>query len=277
MSPGCKNGRAEAAGAARPGATCPDALNPMQAEPVSYDPKWPSRFRAEAARIGLHVTGLTLWHIGSTAVPGLMAKPIIDMLGEVADLAQADAFAPALTALGYEAKGAHGLTGRRYFRRDIDGTRCFHLHVYEAGSAAALRHLAVRDYLRAHPREALAYAAEKRRAAGAADPGIPYASAKAAYMAGLEATALDWAARPRVIASLEDETGSKCVDIRTEGGQYSWVECRRDPEDSFGWRFTGAGASGFTDANAAQEAALRACPWATEPGPARLKSGADPR
>lgn len=65
-----------------------------------------------------------------------------------------------------------------------------------------------------------------------------------------------------VLASLNDETGMRCVDIRREDdGSISWLECRRDPEDSHGWRFTGVGESGFKNESVARAAAAKTCTW----------------
>lgn len=88
-------------------------------EVVPYDPTWPVRFAEEAARL-TPIFGenlVTLYHIGSTAVPGLHAKPIIDMLPEVYSLERVEAVNDAMSAAGYEVKGENGIPGRRYFRK----------------------------------------------------------------------------------------------------------------------------------------------------------------
>lgn len=74
---------------------------------VPYDQRWPAQYEAEAKRIRAAVGDIVveIHHIGSTAVPGLSAKPIIDMLAEVSDLAELDNRAQMLESLGYEAKG----------------------------------------------------------------------------------------------------------------------------------------------------------------------------
>ncbi|MEM1273581.1 MAG: GrpB family protein [Pseudomonadota bacterium] len=226
---------------------------------VPPDPHWPAAFRGEAERIAAAVPNLRLHHIGSTAVPGLAAKPIIDILGEAEDLASVSS--ARLAALDYASLGAYGVPGRRYFRRDTNGRRSHHLHVFETGSEAGMRHLALRDYLRANGRARAAYAAEKARAAAAATSGRAYQDEKAAFLDTLVTRAVEWANRPRVIRSINDGTGSRCVDIRVEGGAFSWVECRRDPEDSHGWRLTGAGEPGFATPDAAIHSAAQSCPW----------------
>lgn len=151
---------------------------------------WAGVFMTEARAIRDVAGGaVALHHIGSTAVPDLLAKPVIDILGVADDRSAAEALARPLVASGYEAKGAYGIEGRWYFRRDdADGRRLIHLHVFVVGSPHIERHLAFRDYLRAHPDRAAAYGALKRRLARAPD----YQQAKAGFVGELEAEALAW-------------------------------------------------------------------------------------
>src|SRR5699024_9276959 len=95
-------------------------------------------------------------HIGSTSVPGLQAKPVIDIMPVVQHIDQVDKLNNALIAIGYEPKGEYGLPGRRYFRKGGDN-RSHHVHVYEMHHPDIKRHLAFRDYLRAHPDTAKEY------------------------------------------------------------------------------------------------------------------------
>ncbi|MET0396751.1 MAG: GrpB family protein [Longimicrobiaceae bacterium] len=135
---------------------------------VPHDPRWRDAFHAEAERVAaaLGDNVVAIHHVGSTAIPGIHAKPVIDLLVEVADLAAVDGQAPAMEALGYEAMGEYGIPGRRYFRRDDgEGTRTHNLHAFLAGSAEAERHLAFRDYMIAHPDAARAYGELKRKLA----------------------------------------------------------------------------------------------------------------
>ena len=164
--------------------------------PVAYDPRWPTAFETEAARLGRIAAIERLHHTGSTAVPGLMAKPIIDMVAEVGTLEDIAAAAPRLAELGYEAKGEFGIAGRRYFRRhDAAGVRTHHLHVFAVGAAEVVRHLALRDYLRAHADKAAAYAAMKRAILdGEVGQGLTYAEAKLDFVEELNVEALAWRA-----------------------------------------------------------------------------------
>ncbi|WP_422048777.1 GrpB family protein [Shimia sp.] len=164
---------------------------------VEHDPAWAAGFAKEAAAIhtALGAEAIELYHIGSTSVPGLVAKPILDLLGEVADLAAVDAATAQFEALGYEVMGELGIPRRRYFRKmDAAGQRSHHLHVFERGSAHVVRHLAFRDYLRAHPEVAADYGALKRQliAEGRGD-WEAYIDGKDAFVQRVEAEALAWA------------------------------------------------------------------------------------
>ncbi len=123
-------------------------------------------------------------HVGSTAVPGLMAKPVIDLLGETGDLAMIEAARPALEGLGWRWRGENGVAGRRYFTWDDPdtGARGVHLHVYAVGDPALAWHLAFRDRLRADPVTAAAYEREKQRCAALhPDDSGAYAACKKAW------------------------------------------------------------------------------------------------
>jgi GrpB-like predicted nucleotidyltransferase (UPF0157 family) len=123
---------------------------------VPYGPRWTDEFEREAQRLRA-VFGedlVEVHHVGSTAVPGLAAKPIIDILPVVRDINLVDALNGALAGLGYTARGEFGLPGRRYFTRDENGVRTHNVHVYGSGDPEIERHLAFRDYMAAHPEEA---------------------------------------------------------------------------------------------------------------------------
>ena len=135
---------------------------------VPYDPAWPLLFQGEAERItttiGAHVLGVE--HVGSTAVPNLLAKPVIDIGVAVSSMAVADACIAPLTSLGYEYRGMHGDDPtRRYYVLDRNGRRAVQIHVYIMPSQAWDEMLRFRDALRADPELAESYAAEKRRVA----------------------------------------------------------------------------------------------------------------
>ena len=157
----------------------PVALSP-------HDPQWTARAGAliEALQAAAPDALTALHHIGSTAVPGLAAKPVIDLLGETEGLAAIGAARPALEALGWRWRGENGAAGRRYFTMDDPetGERSAHLHVHAAGDPMIPWHLAFRDRLRAEPETAAAYGREKARCA-ALHPGDSgaYAACKKAW------------------------------------------------------------------------------------------------
>ena len=137
---------------------------------VEYDSSWPGLYEEEAKRVreALGAPAVALEHIGSTAVPGLAGKPVIDVSVGVERLELSGAQIAAMEALGYQYLGEHGLPGRLFFRREQGGRRTHHVHVVEWGGERWHRHRAFRDYLRAHPDEAAAYAEAKRRVASQA-------------------------------------------------------------------------------------------------------------
>ena len=144
---------------------------------------------AAMAPILLHVE-----HVGSTAVPGIDAKPILDLLPIHSGLAAFDAHSTRIEALGYVGWGEYGLPERRYFTLDcsITGRRMVQLHCYERGSVEIARHLAFRDYLRDDRAAALAYDAVKRECqAMHPDDSHAYGRCKIAWIEQTQAIALD--------------------------------------------------------------------------------------
>jgi GrpB-like predicted nucleotidyltransferase (UPF0157 family) len=161
---------------------------------VAADPGWPAAFEAEAALIRAAVGHVLarIEHIGSTAVPGLAAKPIIDLMAGLHRLGDADAVTAPLAALGYQyvPEFEAELPGRRYFRKAPAGGPGYHLHLWPLASEAWARHLLFRDYLRAHADEAARYAALKYElAARFADDRDGYTHAKGEYIARVTALA----------------------------------------------------------------------------------------
>jgi GrpB-like predicted nucleotidyltransferase (UPF0157 family) len=132
---------------------------------VPYDEAWPSLYVEERLRIeralGSWVKGIE--HVGSTAVPGVAAKPILDIMVGVRSLRDAKYCIRPLEQLGYEYRGEAGVPGRAFFRKG--DPRTHHLHMTEIGSEFWERHLLLRDYLRAHPKTAREYAQLKHHLA----------------------------------------------------------------------------------------------------------------
>ena len=165
---------------------------------VPYSSDWGRKYQLEEARIrrALGSVAVAVHHIGSTAIPGILAKPVIDVLVEATSLEAVDIRRDRLDALGYEAMGAYGIPGRRYFRKDTaNGVRAFHVHVFARGSVEAGRHLAFLDYLQSHPRAALEYSELKRvlTATHNADKNA-YVAGKASFVARVMKEATAWKA-----------------------------------------------------------------------------------
>lgn len=133
-------------------------------EIVPYNPEWPKLFAHEAKYItaALGSNLITIHHIGSTSVPGLAAKPVIDMIPVVNDILKVDTLA--LTALGYVACGEFGMPFRRFFTKGGD-QRTHHLHIWEEGNPEIEKHLRFRRYLQQHPEEIAQYARLKSQLA----------------------------------------------------------------------------------------------------------------
>jgi GrpB-like predicted nucleotidyltransferase (UPF0157 family) len=137
-------------------------------EVVPHNAQWRDAFEAEAKHVASAQGGnvVAIHHIGSTAIPDIYAKPVIDLLVEVRDINAVDAQTAAMESLGYEVMGEFGIPGRRYFRKDNEeGIRTHQIHSFETGSAEVVRHLAFRDYMIAHPEEAQRYSELKRKLA----------------------------------------------------------------------------------------------------------------
>ncbi len=120
---------------------------------VAYDAGWPVRFSAEAERLrnGLGPVALRIEHVGSTSVPGLAAKPVVDIQISVPALEPRAPLLAAFETLGY----THVFLGDfdrvyPFFKKPADWPSTYHVHVCEAGSVEEWRHLAFRDYLRRH-------------------------------------------------------------------------------------------------------------------------------
>lgn len=158
---------------------------------VEYDPAWPRLFAEERDRIVAACGGriVAVEHVGSTAVPGLAAKPIIDMMPGVRALADAGASVGAMVAIGYEYVPAleDALPERRFFRKDAGGVRSHHIHMVEVGSEFWELHILFRDYLVAHPQVTAGYARLKRElAARYGDDREGYTEAKTPFIRSVE-------------------------------------------------------------------------------------------
>jgi GrpB-like predicted nucleotidyltransferase (UPF0157 family) len=137
-------------------------------EVVDYDRSWPARFTEERDRIAaaLGDAALAIEHVGGTAVPGLPAKPVIDLMVGVEDIERAGPAVAGLINLGYEyvPELERQLPDRRYFR--LGTPESHHVHMVPVSSDYFSEHLLFRDYLRSHPQAAEEYGKLKRGLAG---------------------------------------------------------------------------------------------------------------
>lgn len=158
-----------------------------------YDPSWVVAFSNLRAKLSAALGNLAadIEHVGSTAVPGLPAKPIIDIDVVVESEAALAAVREILALAGYVYEGDLGIPGRHAFKAKDDAP-AHHLYVCARGNAELRRHLAFRDYLRAHPDAAREYGAMKYRAAAeAGGDRSAYGAAKHDFIEGILATISD--------------------------------------------------------------------------------------
>jgi len=149
---------------------------------VAHHAKWAQYFSQEKLilfkTLGKKV--LDIRHIGSTSIPGLPAKPIVDILAAVKTLADVDTFTHDLNTIGYEDKGDGGVPGRRFFVKGTEAKRTHHLNFCEMNSFFWRSHMTFRDHLELHPEIASEYSALKRRLADR------FPNDRGAYTAGKE-------------------------------------------------------------------------------------------
>jgi GrpB-like predicted nucleotidyltransferase (UPF0157 family) len=162
---------------------------------VPYQAAWPRLFEDEAAhlRAALSEPALLIEHVGSTAIEGMVAKPIIDLMVAVASLEQAATLVPMMERLGYEYRGDGGAPERLFFAKGPPSRRTHHLSLAELTSAFWRETLLFRDYLRSHPAAAEAYRQLKHGLAA------QHPSDRGAYTAGKEAFVKD------ILAAAEGE------------------------------------------------------------------------
>ena len=168
----------------------------MEVVVVPHDPAWSAKFSSEAIRLSraLGATAIAIHHIGSTSIAGIYAKPVVDILVEVRSMDDADASRDVIAHLGYEVMGEFGIPGRRYYRKNTPhGVREFHVHAFATGSAHIDRHIALRDFMRAHSHFAAAYSELKRHLAHVHPNSIDdYMDGKDAFIKNMERRALQW-------------------------------------------------------------------------------------
>lgn len=135
---------------------------------------------------------IDIHHIGSTSVPQLKAKPILDIMPVVKDINIVDKYNGDMRSIGYEPKGENGIPERRYFEKGGDN-RSHHVHIYQIGNDEIKRHLAFRDYLRERPVEKKNYGEVKVKLAKQFPYDIKsYINGKDHLIKEIEAKSLNW-------------------------------------------------------------------------------------
>lgn len=165
-------------------------------EVVPHNPNWCGAFKDESKQVAVALgeNVVAIQHIGSTAIPTIHAKPIIDMLVEVRDITKVDERNSAMQALGYESIGEFGIPGRRFFRKDNEaGIRTHHIHTFEVGSAQVERHLAFCNYMSVHAEDAQRYSELKQELAKKYPNDIEgYMDGKDEFIKEMDKKAAEW-------------------------------------------------------------------------------------
>ena len=203
-------------------------------EVVTYNPQWPKMFQTESELIKQALSGncVAIHHIGSTSVPGLSAKPIIDILPVVKDILEVDKVTMAMEGLGYEAKGEFGIAFRRYFQKGKNN-RTHNVHVYEEGDPEIDRYLKFRDWMRSHEDDAQAYANLKVGLAAKFPQDIlQYCNGKDAFVANIDIK--DGFDGWRMVKALTDREWSTVCTLRqkyffkSNTDPYAWTLEHKD-------------------------------------------------
>ena len=131
---------------------------------VSYNPNWKDMYKEESEKIKNVLSNIIIdiHHIGSTAIPGIKAKPVIDILVEAKDIEGVDQYNHKMKEFGYEAMGEYGIPKRRFFRRG-GNKRTHHVHIFQVGNEEIERHINFKEYLIAHPDKGQEYSKLKEK------------------------------------------------------------------------------------------------------------------
>ncbi len=131
---------------------------------VSYNPNWKDMYKEESEKIKNVLSNIIIdiHHIGSTAIPGIKAKPVIDILVEAKDIEGVDQYNHKMKEFGYEAMGEYGIPKRRFFRRG-GNKRTHHVHIFQVGNEEIERHINFKEYLISHPDKGQEYSKLKEK------------------------------------------------------------------------------------------------------------------
>ncbi|MDQ0253553.1 GrpB-like predicted nucleotidyltransferase (UPF0157 family) [Evansella vedderi] len=163
-------------------------------EVCAYNEAWLIMFKEEENKLAniFEDELVALHHIGSTAVRGLQAKPIIDIMPVVRDIEKVDNYNQAMIEIGYEPRGENGIPKRRYFQKGGDN-RTHHVHIFQVGSEDITRHLAFREYLSTFPQVKKEYGELKQSLAQQFPYEIAaYIEGKDGFVKEMEQRALKW-------------------------------------------------------------------------------------
>jgi len=161
---------------------------------ADYDPTWPEMFEEERARLQAAIGewAVAIEHVGSTAIPGIAAKPVIDIGVALRSYDDAPKCITPLVEMGYQCLGEYGIPGRIFFRKRTDAPlpgqthsgvgRTHQVHMYAEGHSEYVQHILFRDYIRSHPIDARDYEQLKRRLAAEYDDVEAYAQAKSDFV-----------------------------------------------------------------------------------------------
>jgi GrpB-like predicted nucleotidyltransferase (UPF0157 family)/uncharacterized protein (DUF952 family) len=202
---------------------------------VPHNPQWHEEFKKESQRItqALGDEVIAIHHIGSTAINGIKAKPVIDILPEVRDIEKIDSLNGEMVKMGYTPRGENGIPLRRYFTKDVNGVRTHQLHIFQSRNGEIARHLNFRDYMRTHPSEAKAYEALKENLATQFDNTLDYANAKSDFVREMDRRASEWKAQlilhitPVEHFRAQEKRGVYVTESLTAEG---FIHCTKEPE-----------------------------------------------
>lgn len=173
----------------------PISQEQREVELVPHNPEWSFLADQEINRFleGLSFPIIGIYHIGSTSIPGIKAKPILDFVMEVENLEDVLNAMSEIESLGYQSKGEFGIPGRQFFTRDTDGERSHHLHVFQKGHPDIERHTIFRDFLRANPDAAREYEKLKEKLAKRfPKQSGNYTAAKSDFILSMDEVARYW-------------------------------------------------------------------------------------
>ena len=148
-----------------------------------HNKKWKEKFKHEKNNLEkiFYDILVEIYHIGSTAIPNIKAKPVIDIMVVVEDINKVDNYNDKMKTLGYEPKGEFGINNRCFFQKG-GNNRTHHVHIFQQGDKEIKRHINFRDYMKAHPEEAHKYSQDINK----------YNKGKNDFIAEIDSKAVEW-------------------------------------------------------------------------------------